>query len=293
MVGKASVESQCNNTNAKIGIINDGDDDLDSCIHKLRIEIETMRREREANLKRRQVELEQRQSQFRAAQQRLHHKLLSERTNQTLYMQFLKHDYPQQGKEQNGVPTQAAPSSMYILQQETPLLSAMHRTFSVLPKQISLTEQYYQEHLYPYLQQELKKVQLDHMQVSERLVEQVSEVAQDNHALYGDYQEQVTKQEQELRHWKQLLPRRTTKHKHHDQECDELLSATEHSLTEHSEDYGDEDDASNHGDDEDFTIGFLTATTKLLLTPTEMLQNSIGNMKHMVHSEKFQLPFGH
>jgi hypothetical protein len=263
-------------------------------IESLQKQLERIKEERLSSNRLQKLELDQLQRKLFTSKQQLDRKL-SDRGNQAIYIRFLKHDYPQYQREtsaENTSAISAAATSMYLLQQEAPLLSALHRTFLILPNQMSKHEQFYEGHVYPYFRRELHDAQLELVNVNEQLVRRVSQVAQENHDMYDSYQEKLEDLQQEICVWKRKLAAVTrtalATSKSLDSD-DELLSETEHSITDRSDD--DDYDIDNNSSS---SSGFFNVT-KLLLTPTERLSHSIShNIQKMstAAAGKFQLPFG-
>ncbi|KAL3924706.1 MAG: hypothetical protein SGILL_000878, partial [Bacillariaceae sp.] len=267
------------------------EDDMTSFIDEIRQELSTLKAQREEAARQHETEVETLQKVFQAAQEELQHQLYSKRAHLAIYTRFLKHDYYEieerkaktEGKygENPSRNQQQAPESTYVLKQETALLSAVHRTFCIYPAQENITKKYYEGKVYPFFEQELRKVQEDRESIP--IEKQVVQEAKGNAALFDAYRHQVEEQETQLRSLRKQLVTSGKLGKEH-----ELLSETQHSHSSTTLDY-DHSEASL--DESPFV-----SVKKLLMTPTERLSNSFNNSMHdlklAVASQKFQLPFG-
>jgi hypothetical protein len=268
--------------------------DVNVTIEQVRQELETLRLKREENRKKRPKELKELQRKFQAAKKNLQLQL-SQRAHQATYIRFLKHEYYEieERKQQEKAKTdgsrprrEIAPISTYIVQQEAPLLSALHWTFWIYPGQEKVTKEYYQEHIIPYFEKKVwtAKVDRDNLEI----VDKVTKLAQENTNLYDSYQRQLEAQEQELRE----LRRQLIASGYCEKKDIKLLSQSQHSHTTMDSDteIDGEEDKSESTLDSPFVH-----VTKLLMTPTESISNSIGGGLHslkMMAGEKFHLPFG-
>jgi hypothetical protein len=312
------------------------EEDVTETIERLRRQLEDMKRQREEYIQLHQMELKDVTATYEAKKKQLHQKLHSRqqlRSDQAMFMKFLKHEYyqleqakkqqqQQQASEARGKKSQAgpsiseqAPSSMYILQQETPLLATMHRSFLLLPKQIAITKACYETQIYPYLQNELRTLQHDLDTTSHRLIDQVTFVAQDNHNIYDRYQQQVKEQESLIRELKKQVQQQSPLHiaksktidsdlnssnNSDDDQEEDLLSSTEHSLssTVHNDDDSSRGENDNDDDDSDddgdckSPSRFITVTK--LWSPDRFADSISSNLNNIRTAAvgRFQLPFG-
>jgi len=235
----------------------DSEDDLgrlpedkhDACDH-LRKELEDLRRNRLKLRDFRRKEIEHMEIRYRSSKEKLKRNLL-ERTNFTIYRNILRH-YDEDGydkqedghdddtasgsihKRSNHSACFAVPTSNYILQQEIPLLSAMHRSFCILPHQMELFESIYEHKIYPYFRTEIQALHLDFLKASDDWMHRLSDQAKKNDALYDSYRSEVETIEAEIKNYKRILLQQRVR-KNPDKECenccddDSTLSATEHS----------------------------------------------------------------
>jgi hypothetical protein len=205
---------------------NDGDssvmlEGVDDACHLLRQDLEALRSNRIALAESRRKETELMEYQYRTAKEKLRRKL-PEYANIATYRQFLR--YYQRDAigcgENNGENREARnsiysgssrnashliPSSNYIIQQETPLLSALHRSFLVLPHQKALLEEIYEKDIYPYFRKEIEAIELDSLQVTDNWMSRLSDQAEENDALYNSYRTQLESIETEVKRYRSLL----------------------------------------------------------------------------------------
>jgi hypothetical protein len=230
---------------------------VDEC-HLLRQKLEALRSNRTALRNSRCNEIELMESQYQYAKGKLQRKL-PEHANIATYRKFLR--YYQRDisryQENKGDGTTAStsiynrsgrsssyaiPSSNYIIQQETPLLSAMHRSFCVLPHQIELIEGEYEREIYPYFRKEIQALHLDSLEVSDDWMSRLSNQVEENHALYNSYRMELESIEMEVKRYRRLLlQQRATENlgKESKKGYDEN-SVTSESATECSSDSDDE-----------------------------------------------------
>jgi hypothetical protein len=281
------------------------EEEVSVSIEILRQQLQSMRQQRDVSLKQNQMELKQLETTYKTKKKLLDQRLGPQQQrllNQTLYMKFLKHEYYQLEKAKNNLTKEQAPSSTYILQQETPLLSTMHRSFLILPKQITVTRNHYETNIYPYLQNEIQKLQYDSNLMSQQLIDQVSTVAQQNTNLYDGYQQRINTQEREIREWKKQLQKVESPSKSVDNDDDlvnneDLLSATEHSVsstTTHNEEEEEDDDDDSQNDFSGKSPSRFVTVTKLW-SPERLhdsFSHSLTNIRTAAAGRGFQLPFG-
>lgn len=288
-------------------------------LDKLRRELEAIKLQGKITARQQQWEMQQAQLKCHMVQTKLQEQLM-ERTHQSMYMRFLTYEYAEYDRKKKKddddddgskpfsatttITTSSAPTavSTYVLQQETPLLSIMHRAFLVMPNQMEVTQICYRKHLFSYLSKEVRCLRRKNAQASEQVVHELSSAAEENDRLYDAYQERVEEQERQLRELRRQLWHRSP-------EKLSLTSKAELCETEHSETTYSEEDCTDRGcddeEDDDDAVAAASPTltsprfpkvTKLLLTPTERISKSFGkNVQHLRNmvaaGDKFQLPF--
>jgi hypothetical protein len=224
---------------------------VDEC-HLLRQELEALRSNRTTLRNSRCKEIELMECQYQYAKEKLQRKL-PDHANVATYRQFLRYyqrDISQyQLNKGDGTTTttsiynRSVPSSNYIIQQETPLLSAMHRSFCVLPHQIELFEGEYEREIYPYFRKEIQALHLDSLEVSDDWMSRLSNQAEENDALYNSYRTELESNEMEVKRYRRLLlQQRAGKNpgKESEKGYDENDSILSESETECSSDSDDE-----------------------------------------------------
>ncbi|KAL3917356.1 MAG: hypothetical protein SGILL_004751 [Bacillariaceae sp.] len=261
---------------------------LDASIENIRQELEALQKKREALRKQRPAEIKELETKYQAAKKELQVQLRSQ--HQATYMRFLKHDYyeieaTKQKEKKDDAPT-AAPSSNYIVQQEAPLLSALHRTFCIFPHQETTTQEYFDKEIIPYFEKKVWAAKMDRDNLD--IVPQVTKLAQANTDLYTSYQAKLEAQEEELR----ALRKQLVATGKYDKEEAMFMAQSNHS---HTSMYSDTDMDGGLDKSESSLESPFVHVTKLLMTPTESLSHSIGGGLHnlkLMAGEKFHLPFG-
>ncbi len=210
--------------------------EIDNESNHLRRELDRLRKKR-AELKAfRSAEIKVMENEYRNAKEKLQRKL-PEHANIPTYRRSLRYFQGDASKSLDNKTHSTnciLPSSNYIIQQETPLLSAMHRSFCVLPHQIETNEREYEREIYPYFRKEIQDLHLDCQEMTDKWMSLLSEKAEENDALYDSYRTELENIEAEVKRRRRLLfeqrsgmnAARTTK-----DICDEgsLLSETDHS----------------------------------------------------------------
>jgi len=219
-------------------------EEIDEESNHLRRELDRLRKNRAELKDSRSTEIKLMENEYRKAKEKLQRKLL-EHDNIATYRQSLR--YFQRAITEKSVHSTnyTPPSSNYIIQQETPLLSAMHRSFCVLPHQIETNEREYEREIYPYFRKEIQDLHLDYQENTDKWMCLLSEKAEENDALYDSYRSELENIEAEVkRHRRLLFEKRSGKNaaKITEEGCDEgsLLSETDHSSDS-------EDDHSSRG----------------------------------------------
>jgi len=287
-----------------------------SCHLALRQELDALRAKRKKEAKDRSNELERLECLFRTSKERLQRKLLSERSNQATYRQFLQEHQQQLQSDRKGTKNNTssdstnimksytvAPTSNYIIQQEASLFSTMHRSFCVLPHQIEVMEREYERDIYPYFRQEIQSRQLELLEVSNNWMNRLSVLAEGNNALYDSYQDKLDQIKIEVReHKKKLLTQtaeETTTSKGINKNDDET-SIT--SVTDHSSDCDDDDSEHIISPKQEEGGGGLLKVARLLLTPTTTpiavktslssssspSSSSMGNLSDSIHEHIYK-----
>ncbi len=175
--------------------------EIDDDCHRLRHELDTLRKNRLELRKSRSEEIQLLEYQHQSAKEKLHRKL-PEHANISTYSKFLRYYQRDliQNENKNTIPT-----SNYIIQQETPLLSAMHRAFCVLGHQIELMEREYEQEIYPYFRKEIQDLHLDSQNMTDKWMSSLSDKAEESDNLYDAYRTQLESIEAEIKRHKQLL----------------------------------------------------------------------------------------
>jgi hypothetical protein len=264
-------------------------------LDKLRQQLEALKLQGKISARQRQWELHQAQLKCHMVQTKLREQLM-ERTHQSMYMRFLTYDYQEYEQKKNGPSNHKSKASSSpvvsteVLQQETLLLSIMHRAFMVMRNQMEVTQISYRKNLFKFLSREIRLLRKENARASEQVVQELSLAAEENDRLYDEYQQRVEEQERQLRDLRRQLLQRSGKNSKHQQF--ELLAETEHSETTYSEDDDDDTEPCTSGDDSVSPSPFPRKVTKLLLTPTEKIKSlgkNVQNLRNM--ADRFQLPF--
>jgi len=193
--------------------------ETDDACHLLRLELDALRSNRAALRDSRRKEIEMLDQQYRNAKEKLQRKL-PEHVNLKIYRQFLQY-YERDMSEykENNIKTQpggisnsrgrrlscAVPVSNYIIQQETPLLSAMHRSFCVLTNQKDSLKAEYEREIYPYFKKEIEALHLDTMEVSDMWMGRLSKQVEENDVYYKSYRTKLENIEMEVKRYRGLL----------------------------------------------------------------------------------------
>lgn len=193
--------------------------ETDDACHLLRLELDALRSNRAALRDSRRKEIEMLDQQYRNAKENLQRKLPVQ-VNLKIYRQFLQY-YERDMSEykENNIKTQpgsisnsrgrslscAVPVSNYIIQQETPLLSAMHRSFCVLPNQKDNLKAEYEREIYPYFKKEIEALHLDTMEVSDMWMGSLSKQVEENDVYYKSYRTKLENIEMEVKRYRGLL----------------------------------------------------------------------------------------
>jgi len=222
--------------------------ETDDACHLLRLELDALRSNRAALRDSRRKEIEMLDQQYRNAKENLQRKLPVQ-VNLKIYRQFLQY-YERDMSEykENNVKTQpgsisnsrgrslscAVPVSNYIIQQETPLLSAMHRSFCVLPNQKDNLKAEYEREIYPYFKKEIEALHLDTMEVSDMWMGSLSKQVEENDVYYKSYRTKLENIEMEVKRYRGLLSQQRAakklgKESGSDDDEDSSLSETERS----------------------------------------------------------------
>jgi hypothetical protein len=220
----------------------------DDACHLLRLELDALRSNRTALKDSRRKEIKLLDQQHRNAKEKLQRKL-PEHINLKIYRQFLQY-YERDMSEykENNIKTQpggisnsrrrssscAVPVSNYIIQQETPLLSAMHRSFCVFPNQKDSFKAEYEREIYPYFKKEIEALHLDTMEVSDMWMSRLSKQLEENDVYYKSYRTKLEKIEMEVKRYRGLLSQQRAakklgKDSGNDDDENSSLSETEHS----------------------------------------------------------------
>lgn len=211
----------------------------------LRRELEILRRDREKLREFRCNEVNQLECQFQTTKDNLRRRLL-ERSNSATYKQSLRHYRSEQFANQNGIEKgketpknirsnrfpnagRAITSCNYIIQQETPILSAMHRTFLVFPNQIEVFEGEYERKIYPYFRKEIQALHIESLEVLDYWMRRLTEQVADNQSLYASYRTKLESIEVEVQNYTKQLQLRQQKDGRNlstgfKKDCDEEIS---------------------------------------------------------------------
>jgi len=187
----------------------------------LRRELQVLRRDREKLREFRCNEVKQLECQYQTTKDDLRCRLL-ERSNSATYKKSLRHYRWEQFENKNGTGKgsetsnnirsdsfpnsgRAITSCNYIVQQETPILSAMHRTFLVFPNQIQVFEGEYERKIYPYFRKEIQALHIESLEVLDYWMRRLTEQVADNQSLYASYRTKLEGIEAEVQNCKDLL----------------------------------------------------------------------------------------
>ncbi len=276
-------------------------DDENNC---LRQELERLRNDRLQLMTSRSKEIKQMEYEYRNVKEKLQRKL-PEHANIATYRQCLR--YYQRDDCKNHMKgahsmSYTPPSSNYIIQQETPLLSAMHRSFCVFPHQMEICEREYEREIYPYFRQEIQELYLDCQEMTDKWMKRLSDQAEENDALYDSYRTELENIEMDVKRHRRILFQvesgKTSVNKS-EEDYDErsILSETDHSSDS-------EDENSSRGKD---GIGFLKEALHLFSaspkkdtaapSKTESISDSFhghlckGGVVFQIAANNFLLPF--
>ena len=154
-------------------------DDVDSLIASTRLELHQLR-EKQSNHQqpRRDAELQHYRQCLSRSQRALTMKLSTSRPQSTLpYVAILR--FRPEGREK-----EEKVSPAYVLNLEALLLQAMHMSFLVLPAQEELTTRLTQNYVCEYLEDQKKNILAENQQFDQRVIQQISQVAEENIRLY-------------------------------------------------------------------------------------------------------------
>ena len=231
-------------------------EEIDDECNRLRRELERLRNDRLQLMTSRSKEIKQMEYEYRNAKEKLQRKL-PEHANIATYRQCLRYYQRDDCKNQmNGAHRMSytPPSSNYIIQQETPLMSAMHRSFCVFPHQVEICEREYEHEIYPYFRKEIQELHLDCQEMTEKWMSRLSDQAEENDTLYDSYRTEIEKIEMDVKRHRRILFQeksgKTSVKKNEEGYDDDERSVL--SETDHSSD--SEDENSSRGKD---GIGFL------------------------------------
>ena len=155
-------------------------DDVDSLIASTRLELHQLR-EKQSNHQqpRRDAELQHYRHCLSRSQRALTMKLSTSRPQSTHpYVAILR--FPPAGREKE----EKKVSPAYVLNLEALLLQAMHLSFLVHPAQEELTTRLTQNYLCEYLEDQKKNMLAENQQFDQRVIQQISHVAEENIRLY-------------------------------------------------------------------------------------------------------------
>jgi len=201
----------------------------DEC-DRVRKELEALRSKRTTLKSTRCKEIELHESQYQNTKAKLERRL-TEHAHIKTYRQFLQ--YYQREYQENSKDASSrcmVPASTYIIQQETPLLSAMHRSFCVLPHQRKLIRMNYEHDIFPYMRKEIEALNLDALEVSNQWMKRLSDQGEEIDVLYDKYRMELENIEMEVRKYRCLLTEKTL-NKEGKKDCDDssILSDTDRS----------------------------------------------------------------
>jgi len=254
---------------------NDGDvgsllGEADGACHLLRKELEALRSNRTMLRNSRCKEIEILEDQYRNTKEKLQWKL-PEHANIATYKRFLEY-YQRDMREFH---------SNYIFQQETPLLSAMHRSDCVLPRQIELFEGgIYAREIYPYFRKEIQALHHDSREVTDNWMSRLSDQSEENDALYASYQTELESIEIEVKRYRGLLLQQRARNNpgkgsKRDDDENSVLSDTERSSDS-------DDESSSRGE---AGVGFLKEA--LLWFSSTQRQNAVTPSTSITISDTF------
>jgi len=284
-MSRTSKIQQTENTSG-VGTLPRATTNEDAC-RLLRQELEALRSNRTVLRDSRSKEIEMLECHYRNANEKLQRNL-SEHSTTKIYRRFLMYyqrDY-RDGDGDGDDTTNASiggnckrrghgtryaiPDSNYIVRQETPLLSAIHRWCCVFPHQIEYLEGRHEREMYPYFRKEIRALRLDLREVTNDWMGRLSDQGQENIDLYDSYQEKLESIEMEVKRYRAvvMLQQReagtTTKGKETESDCDEstFLSDTEGS-------FDSDDELSSRGEN---SFSFLKEALNLF-TASPILTN--------------------
>lgn len=283
----------------------------------LRKELEGLRKHRQALRVSRCAELNSLESRYRSAKANLHRKT-SERYNSSTYRQFLlQHgqEPSQQIEEIGGITpvtagSRSLPSSNYIVQRETPLLSAMHRSFCVLPHQMEVLEKAYECEVYSFFRKEMQGLHVGKLQVSHDWMKRLSDKVECNNELYQSYQNKLQILETEIKDCRYQLAKQREFKDHLCKENENEIDFDEETILSGTENSSDSE--LEISPQQDTGVGFLkdalqmfTASPPFSAKGDRVKSSPIGIVKDSIHeslckggaafqlaASKFRLPFG-
>lgn len=219
--------------------------EIEVACDRVRKELEALRSNRTTVNSARCKEIEIQESKYQNAKAKLERKL-PEHAHIKVYRQFLQYyerEYLDNSKD--ATTRSMVPSSTYIIQQETPLLSAMHRSFCLLPHQRTLIRMKYEDDIFPYMKKEIEALNFEALEVSNQWMGRLSDKGEEIDELYDAYRKKLETVQTEVRKYRSLLSQenaRKTSGKESDKDCDEssILSDTDRSESD--------DDSSSRGE---------------------------------------------
>jgi hypothetical protein len=198
---------------------------LDSELHQARLELQRLRQKRQQDQTYREQNLKSLEQKHDCAKQRLHTRLKI-RPSHSVLMNHLKTRYIMEDG-----PASLPP--LYVLKQQTLLISNMMYTCSVLQKQRGLLEAHH-EALERFMVKERVRIFVALDDATQSTLSQVTKAAEDYSTGYDRYQTQLDELEGERRKLSSSLQEK------HDDATSVGLSDTEHSLSDGS--FEDDDD---------------------------------------------------
>lgn len=199
---------------------------IDDACRLLRQELEALRSNRIVLRDSRSKEIEMLECQLRNANEELQRNL-SEYTTTKIYRRFLMY-YQRNYRDGDGDgdgdgddtsnasiggsykrrghgTRYAIPDSNYIVRQETPLLSAIHRWCCVLPHQIEYLKGRHGRVMYPYFRNAIRVLRLELREVSDDWMGRLSDQAQENIDLYDSHRAELESIEMEVKRYRAIV----------------------------------------------------------------------------------------
>ena len=252
---------------------NPDDDDLDDAIGQARQELQALQTRRQDEQLEYQQELAQVLSRWKSVQRLYTDKLKSSpHHHASRYMSFLTQ--PQRNNKTTQNDNHHLPP-LYVLNQQTTLLLVLYSNFVLLPHQTQLLEQQAKP-LQKYLQQQIDQLDRKAHKSTHVQLLKVSQVAEQNTVLYDNYQQQVDRQEQEIRELLALLP----KHEQQQQQQQQQKNQTPTVVGDDS-DSDDDHSISSHNDNSEEAEA--TTTTQEDDDIGKIITDKVVNIFRMVH----------